>query len=244
MDPSTPAPASASSSSRATVSGRWETKKEELLKSIRALGRLPKRHPQATEQQPELFRENKLAECYKNMKWRFTTEEQAELCSLPQDLDAKATTLAAIRNLGRMPSQHPKATEAEPELLAEHRLAESLKHFRRVNKLTAEEEQELGHLEAAGLEDATAAPDPDEKFAAEAANRLDQTLLMLSDGICTKAVVQRARTYKRLLAKPGARLTQWAQVYGQRIEAAVIQGETTGGAVQPAGLGGGDALAV
>ena len=78
-------------------------------------------------------------------------------------------------------------------------------------------------MEAAGLEDATEAPDPDEKFAAEAANRLDQTLLMLSDGICTKAVVQRARTYKRLLAKPGAHLTQWAQKYGQRIEAAVIE---------------------
>ena len=176
-----------------------------------------------------MFREHKLAVTYRSMKWRFTAEE---LCSLPQDLDAKATTLAAIRNLGRMPQRHPKATEEEPELLAEHRLATSLKHFRTVNKLTAEEEQELGHLEAAGLEDATAAPDPDEKFAAEAANRLDQTLLMLSDGICTKAVLQRARTYKRLLAKPGAHLTQWAQTYGQRIEAAVIQG----GALQPAAL--------
>ena len=59
------------------------------MKDIRALGRIPKRHPQATMRQPELFRENKLAECYKNMKWRFTREEQAELCSQPLgDLEA------------------------------------------------------------------------------------------------------------------------------------------------------------
>ena len=40
------------------------------------------------------------------------------------------------------------------------------------------------------------------------------------------------QAYKRLLAKPGARLTAWAQTYGQRIDAA----EVLGGASQPAAL--------
>ena len=85
------------------------------MKNIRALGRIPKRHPKATMEQPELFRENKLAECYKKMKRRFTTEEQAELCGLPQDPDAKATTLAAgLKDLGHLEAAGRKDDPSTP----------------------------------------------------------------------------------------------------------------------------------
>lgn len=42
------------------------------------------------------------------------------------------------------------------------------------------------------------------EFSEEAANRIEQDLLMLTNGVCTRAVVARIRQYKNVLGNPGA----------------------------------------
>ena len=56
---------------------------------------------------------------------------------------AKERLLEGIRRLGRRPQRHPKATDEQPDLLAEHKLAESYRTLCKTNRFTQADEQEI-----------------------------------------------------------------------------------------------------
>ena len=59
---------------------------------------------------------------------------------------AKERLLEGIRRLGRRPQRHPKATDEQPDLLAEHKLAESYRTMRKANRLTQADEREIDRI--------------------------------------------------------------------------------------------------
>ena len=59
---------------------------------------------------------------------------------------AKERLLEGIRRLGRRPQRHPKATDEQPDLLAEHKLAESYRTLCKTNRFTQADEQEIDRI--------------------------------------------------------------------------------------------------
>ena len=103
------------------------------------------------------------------------------------------TLMQAIRTLGRLPKETRKAPKDERQL------AEKLRRARRAGQLSGEEEAELAAMSAnelGTLEEADAPPDPMDPFADEAANRLEQDVLMATNGIRPRTVMRRIARYK------------------------------------------------
>ena len=89
---------STAASSHAGPPGLGPTAKERLLEGIRALGRLPKQHPKATAEQPELRSEHKLAVSLKNMRQdrRLTAKDEEEIQRIvSQDVEGELTACRA-----------------------------------------------------------------------------------------------------------------------------------------------------
>ena len=59
-----------------------------------------------------------------------------------------------------------------------------------------------------------------ESYADEAENRLEQDLMLLSNGHRTRDLLRRLKQYKDFIVSPGAENTEFAQKYKQRIQAA------------------------
>ena len=100
----------------------------------------------------------------------------------------------------------PKNNSEHPDL--HHRWRRAVQS----GKLTPEQIQEAEALTAAHAAslaqsmdpppEACAPPDPLDAFAEEAANRLEQDLLMASSGMRTKQVMRRIRRYKKFFDEP------------------------------------------
>ena len=87
----------------------------------------------------------------------------------------------------------------------EYLLARELRGKRRRKELSAEDEAELALIRErtlGPLEEADAPPDPMDPFADEAANRLEQDLLMASNGHRKRAVLRRISQYKTFMNDP------------------------------------------
>ena len=107
-----------------------------------------------------------------------------------------------IRDLGYI----PKRRSEHSAILARYTHAVS------TGKITSEEKQEAEALTAAHAAslaqsmdpppEACAPPDPLDAFAEEAANRLEQDLLMASSGMRTKQVMRRIQRYKKFFNEP------------------------------------------
>ena len=107
-----------------------------------------------------------------------------------------------IRAFGRIPKEVRGSSEAQ---LQERRLAERLRRAKQAGLLSAAQKSELAELKASelgGLAEAEAPPDPLDPFADDAANRLEQDLLMFSNGIRTRALQRRLRRYQRYVGDP------------------------------------------
>ena len=80
-----------------------------------------------------------------------------------------------------------------------------------------------------------------EGFADEAANQLNQILLLVSSGHRNRDVLRRLKQYKDFIANPSVASTDFAQMYKERIEAAFANTHQLGTYVCGAAIAG-DAL--
>ena len=78
------------------------TAKERLLEGIRRLGRRPQRHPKATDEQPDLLAEHKLAESYRT------------LCKRNRFTQADERKIDGILSQARRSSRQPRSTQLTP----------------------------------------------------------------------------------------------------------------------------------
>ena len=108
-------------------------------------------------------------------------------------LSGSEQLLKDICAFGRVPKQVRGSSEAETR---ERNLCDRLRKVRQAGLLSAAQETQLAELRArehGGLAEAEAPPDPWDAFAGDAGNRLEQDLLMFSNGIRTRALQRRLR---------------------------------------------------
>ena len=67
------------------------------------------------------------------------------------------------------------------------------------------------------LEEADAPPDPMDPFADEAANRLEQDVLMATNGIRPRTVMRRIARYKKYMTQPAALQIDFVQKYKDQL---------------------------
>ena len=139
------------------------------------------------------------------------------------------TLMEAIREFGRLPKESRTASKVERSL------AMRLRDAKRGCNLSDEHKVELATMsvkEAEPLEEVDVPPDPKDPFADEAANRLEQDLLMVRNGIRPKKVLRRIARYKKCMAHPAALQMDIVQKYKDE----VFQAELTAmsAASQPA----------
>ena len=99
-------------------------------------------------------------------------------------------------------------------------MAWNLRQARRTGKLSGEKEAELAAMSAnelGALEEAGAPPDPMDPFADEAANRLEQDVLMATNGIRPKKVMRRIARYKKYMTHPAALQMDFVQKYKDQV---------------------------
>ena len=72
------------------------------------------------------------------------------------------------------------------------------------------------------LEEVDAPPDPMDPFADEAANRLEQDLLMVRNGIRPKKVMRRIAKYNKYMTHPGALQMDIVQKYKDKVSQAEL----------------------
>ena len=198
---------------------------EEMMQKVRSLGRYPKegltRSP-AEQQLAETLRRTRTAK-------QFSPEQEAELEALQQAERRKnrgetgAKLMRQVRDLGRYPK------ESTNRSLAERRLAEKLRRARKAKKFSPEQEAELKALQqaekdakvAADIAEARDKPNPNEGFADEAHNKIDQDLMMLENGIRTRDLLRRLDKYKVLVSSPSAQHEEFAEEYAERVREAL-----------------------
>ena len=164
--------ASSSRASQRAEAGRPPQSVEALMEAIREFGRLPKESRGATEE------EQKLAVRLMNAKRRGHLSEKrasqrAEARRPRQSVEA---LMEEIRKFKRLAKESRGATEKE------RKLAMRLRDAKRAGDLSDEHKVELATMsakEAEPLEEVDVPPDPKDPFADEAANRLEQDLLMV-----------------------------------------------------------------
>ena len=149
------------------------------------------------------------------MSKRKAVEADSSGASQPAGAGKPADTLMqAIRTLGRLPKETRKAPKDERQL------AEKLRRARRAGQLSGEEEAELAAMSAneiGTLEEADAPPDPMDPFADEAANRLEQDVLMATNGIRPRTVMRRIARYKKYMTQPAALQMDFVQKYKDQV---------------------------
>ena len=160
------------------------------MEAIRTLGRLPKEIRTATKEEQQLAM--KLRDARRAGK--LSKEEESELATMGAH-DSELPTMSGndslmedIRTLGRLPKESRQAPKDEQQL------AERLRRAKGAGKLSVEEESELAVMSANELgpfEEVDVPPDPIGPFADEAANRLEQDVLMATNGIRPKKVMRR-----------------------------------------------------
>ena len=200
------------------AAGRCSTG-EQLLQAIRDFvrdfGRLPKAVRGDSEAQ---VRERNLASKLSKARvaGHLSAAQESELLALDGGADSIEQLLQAIRDFGRL----PKAVRGDSEAQARERnLAQRLR--RAAGRLSAAQEAQLAELRASeigGLEEAEAPPDPLDPFADDAANRLEQDLLMFSNGIRTRALQRRLRRYQRYVGDPALQSRPEVQKYREQLQ--------------------------
>ena len=126
--------------------------------------------------------------------------------------------LQDIRAFGRIPKEVRGSSEAQ---LQERHLAEKLRKAKYAGLLSAAEEFELAEIKASelgGLAEAEAPPDPLDPFADDAANRLEQDLLMFSNGIQPRELQRRLRRYQRYVGDPALQSRPEVQKYREQLQ--------------------------
>ena len=75
--------------------------------------------------------------------------------------------------------------------------------------------------DAADIAEARDKPNPNEGFADEAHNKIDQDLMMLENGIRTRDLLRRLDKYKVLVSSPSAQHEEFAEEYAERVREAL-----------------------
>ena len=233
---------------QAHIDDRTESRKAEidmLVQKVRELGRYPKRPPRgkidekhAIDVCPAQQREWKLAcDVFTARRSKhFSPEQEAELEALQQAekqaseaarevarIKAAEDLMQEVRNLGRYPKEG--LTRPTDEI----HLAEKLRKARSTKQISAEQEAELKALQqaekdakvAADIAEARDKPNPNEGFADEAHNKIDQDLMMLENGIRTRDLLRRLDKYKVLVSSPSAQHEEFAEEYAERVREAL-----------------------
>ena len=126
--------------------------------------------------------------------------------------------LQDIRAFGRVPKAVRGSSEAQ---VRERNLEKRLRKARVWGHVSDAQEAELAELRAieiGGLAEADAPPDPLDPFADDAANRLEQDLLMFSNGIRPRALLRRLRRYQRYVADPALQSRPEVQKYREQVQ--------------------------
>ena len=187
---------------------------QELMQQIRDLGRLPTKRDQWS-----LW--NQLSRARSQNQLRPEDEEElGKFCDASQLAAAKAKTdelMQKIRHLGRLPQEinhHKKLNESER---AERALGEDLRRATASGHLSSEDHAEIANLRELDLVEVNAPPDPMDPFAEEAANRLEQDLLMFSNGIRPKMVQRRVARYKKFMGDSALQETAVVKKYRDQV---------------------------
>ena len=101
-----------------------------------------------------------------------------------------------------------------------------LRDAKRLGNLSDEQKAELATMSAkelGSLEEIDVPPNPMDPFADEAANRLEQDLLMATNGFRPQRVMRRIAKYKKYMTHPGALQMDIVQKYKDQ----VLQAELT-----------------
>ena len=127
-----------------------------------------------------------------------TDQQEEQIKTLP--VAAAVELMRSIRTLGRLPRKQNSPEESQ--------LWWRLKRGRTGGILTEEHLRELDAMTAevlGRLPETDALPDPRDPFSEAAANRLEQDLLMMANGLRTKAVKARCARYRRYVSEPALR---------------------------------------
>ena len=141
-------------------------------------------------------------------------DDEAELAARAGAGKLADSLMQAVRSLGRLPKETRTATPHEREL------AEKLRRARRAGKLSGEEEAEVAAMsvkELGTLEEADAPPDPMDPFADEAANRLEQDVLMATNGFRPRTVMRRIARCKRYMTEAAVLEMDVVQKYKDQV---------------------------
>ncbi len=127
-----------------------------------------------------------------------------------------------IRTLGRLPRR--VCGDAE-EQRKERNLADRMLRAKSKNEFSGTQLAELSAFAVAAhgnLHEADAAPDPLDPFADEAANRLEQDILMVTRGFRTRALLSRLHRYKQCVNHDLLQQEPVVQQYKEKIKAASV----------------------
>ena len=201
-----------------TVSQRAETSTEhadEIMNEIRALGYFPTEcRGSASEKLAFTLRRAIKAK-------EFSTSQLEELEELKKIRPGQAEKLMEeIRALGYIPKR-----KSEHDLLAQR-----WNSAVRSGKISSQQKEEAEALTAAHTAlraqsmdpppEACAPPEPLDAFAEEAANRLEQDLLMAVSGMRTKQVMRRIRRYKKFFDEPALHANELVLQYKAQMDQA------------------------
>ena len=137
------------------------------------------------------------------------------------------TLMDDIRAFGRVPrlTKKPRRRENTNEAKRkdtnedEHLLAERLRDAKRHRHLSEEQLAELAAMEP--LPELEAEPEPLGPFSSDAANRLEQDVLMARNGFRNRRVMNRLQRYKKYMSRPGAAGLEAVQTYKDVVVQAV-----------------------
>ena len=162
---------------------------ENLVADVRAFGRMPCRSKGATPA------EQKLAQRLANARQRrhLSVEQEEEFLERGISLTPAERFMEEVRARRKYPSKRKGATEDDVKLF--HRLD----GYRRRGALTPEHEAELASMRVAelgSLEEMNQPPDPMAALSEENSNKLEQDLMMFSQGIRDAQLQRRVRHYR------------------------------------------------
>ena len=188
------------------------------MHDIRALGRVPKCVRGTSEAQVQ---ERKLASRLRKARknGRVSAVEEAELAHLGNAIqlpNRSEKLMEDIRAFGRVPKRVHGRSDAD---VWERNMELRLRKARKFG-LSAAQEAELAELRASeinGLEEAKASPDVLAPFADGAGNRLEQDLLMFSNGIRTRALQRRVQRYLVYVSDPALQSRSEVQKYKELV---------------------------
>jgi hypothetical protein len=136
----------------------------------------------------------------------------------PGDEEQEDALMRDIRALGRLPNEFKNpvgdAQVAERRLAINHRYA---KNNTRLSPAHLEELLQLTRRSIQPLTEVDAPPDPRDPFADEAANRLEQDVLMAMNGFRPRTVMRRIARYKKYMTEATALQMEGVQKYKDQV---------------------------